>query len=251
MTLVASERICSTRGCPSPTISWNAREYRKSPTSTAAALPNVALAVAWPRRSDDSSTTSSCSSVAVWIISTTAASVNLAGPSTPQARADRMVSAGRRRLPPLLMMYSATCRTSGTSEASAARSAWSTSTMSGASSVFRRSLFKGGPAAVRDGGCAPAVGGVGRPRGQGGRQGGVRRAAARAAKPCGKVGKVSEAGRIVTEGEARTLFWGKAERRAETPTGEPGGRSGAGFARPGGPGPGSRPGALTAAWLND
>ncbi len=56
-------------------MSWNAREYRKSPTSTEAALPNAALAVAWPRRSCDSSTTSSCSSVAVWIISITAASV--------------------------------------------------------------------------------------------------------------------------------------------------------------------------------
>ena len=59
---------------PWPTIIWNAREYRKSPTSTDAALPNWALAVAWPRRKSDSSTTSSCSSVAVWIISMTAAS---------------------------------------------------------------------------------------------------------------------------------------------------------------------------------
>jgi len=75
--------------------------------------------------------------------------------------------------------------------------------------------------------------------------------AATAAEPCGKVGKVSEAGRIVTEGEARTLFWGKAERRAQTPTGERGGRSGAGFARSAGPEAGSRPGALTAAGLND
>ncbi len=56
-----------------PTIIWKAREYRKSPTSTEAALPNRALAVWRPRRIDDSSTTSSCSRVAVWINSTTAA----------------------------------------------------------------------------------------------------------------------------------------------------------------------------------
>ena len=47
------------------------------------------------------------------------------------------------------------------------------------------------------------------------------------------------------------MFWGKAERRAQTPTGERGGRSGAGFARSAGPEAGSRPGALTAAGLND
>ncbi len=56
------------------TIIWKAREYRKSPTSTLAALPNTALAVLRPRRRSDSSTTSSCSSVAVWMNSTTAAS---------------------------------------------------------------------------------------------------------------------------------------------------------------------------------
>ncbi|MNN83293.1 hypothetical protein D3C81_2003190 [compost metagenome] len=59
---------------PTETIIWKAREYRKSPTSTEAALPNSALAVLRPRRSEDSSTTSSCSRVAVWINSTTAAS---------------------------------------------------------------------------------------------------------------------------------------------------------------------------------
>ena len=47
------------------TIIWKAREYRKSPTSTLAALPNRALAVLRPRRRSDSSTTSSCSNVAV------------------------------------------------------------------------------------------------------------------------------------------------------------------------------------------
>ena len=58
----------------SSTISWKLREYRKSPTSTLAALPQTALAVLRPRRRSDSSTTSSCSSVAVWMNSITAAS---------------------------------------------------------------------------------------------------------------------------------------------------------------------------------
>ncbi|MNG21077.1 hypothetical protein D3C84_1054030 [compost metagenome] len=56
------------------TIIWKARVYRKSPTSTLAALPNIALAVWRPRRMSDSSTTSSCSRVAVWMNSTIAAS---------------------------------------------------------------------------------------------------------------------------------------------------------------------------------
>ena len=47
--------------------------WHQSPTSTLAALPKTALAVLRPRRSEDSSTTSSCSSVAVWMNSTTAA----------------------------------------------------------------------------------------------------------------------------------------------------------------------------------
>jgi hypothetical protein len=74
ITLVASASTSSTRMRLTDTIIWKAREYRKSPTSTLAALPNMALAVARPRRSDDSSTTSSCSSVAVWMNSTVAAS---------------------------------------------------------------------------------------------------------------------------------------------------------------------------------
>ncbi|EOC55149.1 hypothetical protein NM271_2181 [Neisseria meningitidis NM271] len=48
--------------------------YKKSPTNTAAALPNRLFAVARPRRKSLSSTTSSCRSVEVWINSTIAAS---------------------------------------------------------------------------------------------------------------------------------------------------------------------------------
>ena len=81
MTLVASASTSSTRMFFTDTIIWNEREYRKSPTSTLAALPNIALAVARPRRRSDSSTTSSCSSVEVWISSTVAASSYCSGPS--------------------------------------------------------------------------------------------------------------------------------------------------------------------------
>ena len=54
--------------------------YRGEARFTAAALPNAALAVREPRRRSDSSTTSSCRSVAVWMNSTTAASVRRASP---------------------------------------------------------------------------------------------------------------------------------------------------------------------------
>ena len=74
MVLVAPARISMTRMFCTSTIIWNEREYRKSPTSTLAGLPKDTLAVGRPRRRVDSSTTSSCSSVAVWMNSTTAAS---------------------------------------------------------------------------------------------------------------------------------------------------------------------------------
>ncbi len=68
----ASTRITGIES--SSTISWKLREYRKSPTSTLGALPHRALAVLRPRRRSDSSTTSSCSRVEVWMNSTMAAS---------------------------------------------------------------------------------------------------------------------------------------------------------------------------------
>jgi hypothetical protein len=86
------------------TIIWKAREYTKSPTRTLAALPNIALAVRRPRLSADSSTTSSCSSVAVWMNSTVAASSKRSRPLKPSAPEKRRTSSGRMRLPPALMM---------------------------------------------------------------------------------------------------------------------------------------------------
>ncbi len=49
----------------SSTIIWKLREYRKSPTSTLAALPHRVCADCRPRRTSDWSITSSCSRVAV------------------------------------------------------------------------------------------------------------------------------------------------------------------------------------------
>ena len=100
MTLVASASTSSTRMRPTSTISWKAREYRKSPTSTLAALPNSALAVARPRRSADSSTTSSCSRVAVWMNSMMAASSKRLSPVNESARENSSTRRGRIRLPP-------------------------------------------------------------------------------------------------------------------------------------------------------
>ena len=51
ITADALARIARTRSEPSATISWKARENRKSPTSTGALLPHTALAVLMPRRS--------------------------------------------------------------------------------------------------------------------------------------------------------------------------------------------------------
>ena len=75
MMLVASDKISITLMLPVSTIIWKERVWRKSPTRTLAGLPNVSLAVALPLRSVDASTTSSCSRVAVWMSSTTAAKV--------------------------------------------------------------------------------------------------------------------------------------------------------------------------------
>ena len=57
-----------------------AREYKKAPTSTLASLPNTLLAVSWPRRRSEASTTSSCSRVAVWMNSMIAAVVMCRSP---------------------------------------------------------------------------------------------------------------------------------------------------------------------------
>jgi hypothetical protein len=102
MVLVVSARMrmhVSMRS--SSTIIWKLREYRKSPTSTLAALPHSALAVLRPRRRSDSSTTSSCSRVEVWMNSITAASGWCVGAAIAAGMArGQQCSIGRRRLPP-------------------------------------------------------------------------------------------------------------------------------------------------------
>ena len=76
-----------TTGCrapcsePTSTIILNAWPSRKSPTSTLASLPHSMRAACWPRRMSLSSTTSSCSSVAVCMNSTAAASLMWPSPA--------------------------------------------------------------------------------------------------------------------------------------------------------------------------
>ncbi len=62
---VVFARISITRMLFTSTIISKAREYRKSPTSTLASLPQIAFAVDRPRRISEASTTSSCNKVAV------------------------------------------------------------------------------------------------------------------------------------------------------------------------------------------
>ena len=113
--------ICMTRMSPTATIISNAREYNESPTSTAASFPNSAFAVLRPRRSCESSTTSSCSRVAVWMNSTIAASSMWRSPAWSSARAASSTNSGRNRLPPPPMMPSAIWFTRATSEVRRAR----------------------------------------------------------------------------------------------------------------------------------
>src|SRR5690606_30474145 len=143
MRLVASASSCITSMRSSSTIIWKLREYRKSPTSTLAALPHTALAVLRPRRRSDSSTTSSWSRVEVWMNSITAASwcasaptPSLPSPRLPRAAAASSSSMGRRRLPPAPMMYSATWLTRTTSEARRRRISASTAVMSAAARAW-------------------------------------------------------------------------------------------------------------------
>ena len=102
------------RSDPSATISWKARLNRKSPTSTLALLPHSTLAEASPRRRSLSSTTSSCSRVAVWMNSTQAARPAARTPGWPHSCAAARVRTGRSRLPPAAMIWPASCGISAT-----------------------------------------------------------------------------------------------------------------------------------------
>jgi hypothetical protein len=67
ITLVASAMISITRCERVAAISWKAREYTKSPTSTLAWLPTDLVGGVAAAARADMSTTSSCSRVAVWM----------------------------------------------------------------------------------------------------------------------------------------------------------------------------------------
>jgi hypothetical protein len=149
ITLVASDMISMTRWDPMVAIIWKAREYTKSPTSTLAWLPKTLLAVARPRRFCEPSTTSSCSSVAVWMNSMKAAASMCLSLSIPHARPASTHSSGRRRLPPPAMMCSATWSTSGTVLLSRARIMASTPARSAVTSARISSSAMAGGAAPR------------------------------------------------------------------------------------------------------
>ena len=90
ITLVASDSTCMTRMLFTSTIIWNAREYKKIAHQYAG---GVAEALRWRSvglcAGVDSSTTSSWSKVAVWMNSTTAASVKRSGCVVAQCAAEQ------------------------------------------------------------------------------------------------------------------------------------------------------------------
>jgi hypothetical protein len=80
ITAAAEDRISSARSEPTSTIILNAWPSRKSPTRTLASLPHSMRAASLPRRISLSSTTSSCSKVAVCMNSTAPASLTCPSP---------------------------------------------------------------------------------------------------------------------------------------------------------------------------
>ena len=92
----------------SRSATWNASMYSQSPASTEVWLPHCALAEGRPRRVRASSITSSCTSVAAWMISTTAPrwmALSPARPFPPISFEASSSSDGRSRLPPLSCRY--------------------------------------------------------------------------------------------------------------------------------------------------
>ena len=79
--------------------------YSQSPASTEVWLPQTTLIDGRPRRVLARSITSSCTSVAVWIISTTAAMRISMGFASPSMRPESSTRMGRRRLPPPACRY--------------------------------------------------------------------------------------------------------------------------------------------------
>src|SRR2546428_9856116 len=93
---------------------------------TATWCENRALMVGIPRRSTEWSTESSCTSVARWISSTTAASVTARASSAPDARQLRSSSVGRNSLPFIRSRCSLTSAMTGKSAAMMRRSSSTT-----------------------------------------------------------------------------------------------------------------------------
>src|SRR3954453_22571745 len=140
MVAAAEERMSSARSEPTSTIIRNAWPSRKSPTRTLASLPQSMRADNFPRRNSLSSTTSSCSKVAVCMNSTEAASLICPSPEYPLRPAIASVSIGRRRLPPDEIRWLATSGIMVTSDPVRDRIVALTRSMSAATSPTSASI---------------------------------------------------------------------------------------------------------------
>ena len=96
----------STRKFSSSSAILKACMYSQSPARTHFEFPHLVLAEGRPRRVRASSMMSSCTSVAVWTISTTDPRRTAPRPSYPHNLAASSSSAGRIRLPPPSRRYS-------------------------------------------------------------------------------------------------------------------------------------------------
>src|SRR5579883_3317093 len=109
---------------------WNACIYSQSPASTQVWLPHFMLLDGRPRRVSAASITSSCTSVAAWIISTTAPRWIADAVVRPASFAEISSSAGRSRLPPLDCRYCPMAVTASTEATDSALIRRSTATRS-------------------------------------------------------------------------------------------------------------------------
>src|SRR3569832_2956462 len=76
---------------------------------TLASLPQIELAVSWPRRSSEASTTSSCSRVAVWLFLLLVVWLLCFGFCFLLVWVFSSTRIGRSRLPPLLILFCFFC----------------------------------------------------------------------------------------------------------------------------------------------
>ena len=143
---------CSAAGCPR--ISPRARVSNRSPERTDVRFPHTALAVGRPRRRVPSSTTSSCSRLAAWIISTQTARSHRGPAGSAKVSPSNMVNQGRARLPPAWTRWRAASIRASVRASSTSGSTRTTS--SRRSSTWRRNVRRCGVSTDGDGVVGPA-----------------------------------------------------------------------------------------------